>query len=291
MSLCLARLVAPAAMVVALAGAAYAQAPAPSVTFTLPATLPDATSDTARRPQAMTQPVVVTNDEGDWKFAVYPILAWVPINLAIEVDGPFDIDGGGNGGGSGGSGGSGSVGGKILDKRFDGAFLAGFAATNGTWRFDFDGVYAAVGGDRPTPYLQVDVDLIYAHATVAREIAGGFFVTGGLRRFALKYEIDFLGYDTFTSKPGIWDPLVGLAYHKVGDRLEFHAHAEYGGFGVGSDSDVGLGARFDWKPWEHFGFTAGYSLVSFKFKRDVGPYEFTAKQTVGGPVVGIGLYF
>ena len=70
-----------------------------------------------------------------------------------------------------------------------------------------------------TPNLTVDVNLIYMHATLEREIAGGFFVTGGVRRFALKYDIDFLDYDTFTSKPGIWDPLVGVAYHKVGDTL------------------------------------------------------------------------
>ena len=239
------------------------------------------------------QPSTTTTQNGDWKFTVYPILAWVPLNLAIEVTGPFDGNGsGGSDGGSGGSGGgSGAVGGKIVDKRFDGAFLAGFSATNRTWRFDFDGVYAAVGGDRSTPRLAVDVNLIYAHATVAREIASGFFVTGGVRRFALKYDIDFLDFDRFTRKPGIWDPLVGLAYHKVGDSLQFHAHAEYGGFGVGADSDVGVGARFDWTPWEHFGFTAGYSLVKFKFKEDVGPFEFTARQTVGGPLVGIGLYF
>lgn len=279
MPLTLVRFAAPLALAMFLASDAYAQAPPQRLI--LPGGLLEADSPPRER-HTSAQPVPVSNGSGEWQFAVYPILAWVPTNIGIEVTGPFDNDG---------SGGEGDLRGEIVDGRFDGAFLAGFSATNGTWRFDFDGVYAAVGGDRVTPSLTVDLNLIYAHATVAREIAGGFFVTGGVRRFALKYEIDFLDFDTFTRKPGIWDPLVGLAYHKLGGAVQFHAHAEYGGFGVGSDQDFGAGARLDWKPWDHFGFTAGYSLVTFKFKEEVGPSEFTARQTVGGPVVGIGLYF
>jgi hypothetical protein len=283
------------AMALTLASGAHAQAPA--TTFALPGSdsaVFTQAATSARTTSALTQPMPVTTADGEWKFTVYPILAWVPLNLEIEVQGPFDLgSGGGGGGGIGGGigGGTGQVGGKIVDKRFDGAFLAGFAATNDTWRFDFDGVYAAVGGDRVTPLLTVDVNLIYVHSTVGREIAGGVFVTGGVRRVALKYDIDFLDFATFTRKPGIWNPLVGVAYHKAGDTLELHANLEYGGFGVGADSDLGLGARLDWKPWTHFGFTAGYSLVRLEFSEDIGPFEFSAKQTIGGPLVGIGFYF
>lgn len=281
------RFVVPCAFVLAFAGRAVAQ----TSPFTL--TLPDHVAGdgavrTARAAGSAAQPV--TGSSGEWTFTVYPILAWVPTNISIDVDLPFD-PGSGSGGGSGSGSGGGRVGGSIVDPRFDGAFLAGMSATNGTWRVDFDGVYAAVGGDRTTPTLTVDVDLIYAHASVAREIAGGFFVTGGVRRFALEYDIDLLDYEHFTRKPGIWDPLVGVAYHKTGGALELHAHAEYGGFGVGADQDLGLGARVDWKPWSHFGFTAGYSLVRFKFKEEIGRFEFKATQTIGGPVVGVGLYF
>ena len=284
-------LIASSVLGLAVPGLAHAQAPTPSFTFTVPDTvLPDAPAAAPSHASGgqSGEAAAMANGAGDWTFNVYPILVWVPLNTSIEVEGPFDLSGGGGGNGGGGTG---DVGGKLVDTRFDGAFLAGFSATNGTWRFHFDGVYAAVGGDRVAPNLTVDVNLIYAHASVGREIAGGFFVTGGVRRFALKSEIDFLDFDTFTNKPGIWDPLVGLGYHTRGEKFEFHAHAEYGGFGVGADTDVGLGALVDWKPFDHFGFTAGYSLVSFKFKKEVGPYEFSAKQTVAGPVVGIGLYF
>jgi hypothetical protein len=285
------RSIACSLLMLALTGAAQAQERKPLFTFASPDTLPAATA--APGPSHVAADTnggaALANGSGDWKFDVYPVLLWIPTNMSFEVDGPFDLSGGS--GGSGGGGGTGQVGGKIVDTRFDGAFLAGFTASNDTWRFDFDGVYAAVGGDRVTPNLTVDVDLIYGHGSVAREIGGDVFVTAGVRRFAIKYEINFLDFDTFENKPGIWDPLVGVAYHKVGRTLEFHAHVDYGGFGVGADSDLGLGALIDWKPFGHFGFTAGYNLIKFKFKRDVGPYEFTAKQTIGGPVVGIGLYF
>jgi hypothetical protein len=292
----LVRAAAPLALVLALGGVASAQSSPFSVTpESLAATAQGNAGRGARpaRPAARNatvaaQPTTVTDDEGDWQFTVYPVLVWVPMNLEIEVKGPFDGMDGGNGGGGGGGIGDGI---QIVDGRFDGAFLAGFTATNGAWRFDFDGVYAAVGGDRTTPSLTVDLNLIYFNTAVSRELAGGFYVTGGLRRLALKYDIDFLDFPTYTNKPGIWDPMVGVAYHKTSRVLEFHAHTEYGGFGVGSDHDFGFGARFDFKPFKHVGLTAGYNLVILKFSKGEGAREFTAKQTIGGPVAGIGLYF
>lgn len=97
-------------------------------------------------------------------------------------------------------------------------------------------------------------------------------------------------YD-FESKPGIWDPLVGVGYHKVGDALSFHAIAEYGGFGVGADSDFGASVRLDWRPFTHFGFTGGYNFFQFKFTKELGPFDFTARQRIAGPTVGLGIYF
>ena len=75
--------------------------------------------------------------EQDWHVTVYPVLAWVPLDIAIDVSVP-PIDGGG-GGGSG----------QILDSQFDGAFFGGVAAGNGVWRFEGYGLWASVGGDRP----------------------------------------------------------------------------------------------------------------------------------------------
>jgi hypothetical protein len=238
----------------------------------------------AARAQSVPAASSSTQDEG-WRFTIYPVLAWLPYNINIDVNLP------GNGGGGGGGGGGEEA--SILNSHFDGAFLAGFCATNGTWRVDTDGLWAAVGGDREPrlPNLSVDVDVYYGHATIGRHLGNDFYVTAGVRRFALKYDVTLANLAPFTRKPGVWDPLVGLAWHREGKHLEWHGVFEGGGFGVGSDVDLGASFRLDWKPVTHFGLTGGYSLLYFKVSQDVANQTFIAKNTFSGPLVGIGLYF
>jgi hypothetical protein len=219
--------------------------------------------------------------DGDWRFSVYPVLAWIPYNVSIDVNLP-PVEGGGGGGG-----------GSTINSHFDGAFLAGFSATNGVWRTDVDGLWAAVGGDRvpESPNLSVDVDVIYGHGVVGRRIAPDFFVTGGIRRIALKYDVVFGARAPFERKPGVWDPLVGIAWHRERKHLDWHGVFEGGGFGAGSDVDLSATFRVDWKPTTHFGITGGYSLLYFKVSQDLASQKFVAKQTLSGPIVGIGFYF
>jgi hypothetical protein len=214
-----------------------------------------------------------------WDVAIYPVLVWVPLGIDINVDvPPHDGDGGGIG--------------DIVDGRFDGAYLGGVSATNGAWRIDADGIWAAVGGDRiDRPAFSVDVDVIYAHASLGYRLMPGLYATGGLRRFALKYDVKFADQRNFERKPGVWDPLVGLAYHRLGSFLDVHAVFETGGFGVGSDVEVASSLRVDFKPARHFGLTAGYNILYFKVTNDENALAFKVRQTLHGPVIGIGLYF
>ena len=229
-------------------------------------------------------PEPASSGGGDgWKVTVYPILAWVPLQNSIDVNLP-PVEGGGGGGGD--------LGGKIVDPRFDGAFLGGFSVARGDWRIDFDGLWAAVGGDRPSlPQLTVDVDLIYVHATGGRRVYKDLYVTAGVRRLALNYDIKLGDLPDFSRKPGVWDPLIGIGWHTVGDRFEVHGVLEGGGFGVGADSDFGGGLRVDWKATKHFGLTAGYSFLKFKVTNEIAGKTLVAKQSLNGPVAGIGLYF
>jgi hypothetical protein len=182
--------------------------------------------------------------------------------------------------------------GEIVDSRFDGAFLAGFSATNGTWRIDTDGLWAAVGGDRAArPAFSVDVDVFYAHATAGRRVVKDLYVTAGVRRLALEYEVAVAEWGAFSRKPGVWNPLIGVGYHHVGDRFELHGVFEGGGFGVGAESDIGASVRVDWKPLRHVGLTAGYSFLRYRVSDDVAGRRFEATHSLQGPVVGIGLYF
>jgi hypothetical protein len=49
--------------------------------------------------------------------------------------------------------------------------------------------------------------------------------------------------------------------------------------------------RVDWKPVSHFGVTAGYNILYFKVTDTLRNREFVVKQTMHGPILGIGLYF
>lgn len=215
----------------------------------------------------------------DWRVAIYPVLAWVPLGIEIDVSlPPGDGDGG--------------FAGEIVDSRLDGAFVGGLSLQKGPWRLDADGVWAAVGGDRlELPRLTVDADLIYFHISGGRKLVGDLFVTGGLRRLALKYDIEVGDLPNFERKPGVWDPLVGAGWHRLGNRFETHATFEVGGFGAGADVEVATSFRADWKPFTHFGLTVGYQWLYFKVEDSVRDRPFRVEQTLHGPLVGIGLYF
>lgn len=213
-----------------------------------------------------------------WRVSAYPIFVWIPAGIDISVELPPD-DGGG--------------GGSILDGRFDGAYFGGLTAQRGRWRFDADGIWAGFGGDRlELPQLVIDADLIYFHTAAGFEFAPDLYVTGGLRRVALQYNVALGTRPEFERKPGVWDPLVGVAWHRDrGEHLHWHAGFEAGGFGAGSDVDLAGMFRLDWKPWSHFGVTAGYHMLYLKVSDGDGGREFVLKQTLHGPLFGIGVYF
>jgi hypothetical protein len=215
----------------------------------------------------------------DWRVTVYPVLAWVPLDIDIDVNIPP------SGGDAGGIG-------EIVDSQFDGAFFGGVAASNGTWRVEGYGLWASFGGNRPDrPFLAVDLDLIYGSGKLGRRIAPDLYVTGGVRRIAIDYDITLGNLPTLSRKPGVWDPIVGLGWHRERDKVEWHATIDGGGFGVGADVDLGASVSVDWKPFSHFGLTAGYNVLYLKVSDSVAAREITMKMTVHGPTVGFGLYF
>jgi hypothetical protein len=241
---------------------------------------------TAQAAGAQTVTQTPSADEG-WQVTVYPVLAWVPLHIGIDVNVP-PISSGGGGGGGGDEGDSA----KIIDSRFDGAFFGGVSASNGTWRIEGYGLWAAIGGDRAErPHLTVDVDLLYGSAKLGRAIAPDFYVTGGVRRVALDYDILLGNLPRFTRKPGVWDPVVGVGWHRQRRFVEWHATFDGGGFGVGADVDLGASFSVDFKPIRHFGLTAGYNYLYLKVSDTVVNRDLILKLTAHGPTAGIGFYF
>jgi len=224
-------------------------------------------------------PTPGANAGQDWNVTIYPILAWIPLDIGIDVDVPPI---GGSGGGAG----------AIANSTLDGAFFAGVGASNGIWRIDGYGLWASFGGDRPElPSLQVDLDLIYGSAKVGRRIVPDLYITGGLRRVALDYDITLGDLPRLSRKPGVWDPIVGIGWHRVSPKVEWHATFDGGGFGAGADVDLSASASVDWKLLPHFGLTGGYNFQYLKVSDSVASRDLTIELTAHGPTVGFGLYF
>jgi hypothetical protein len=220
-----------------------------------------------------------TSNENDWKFTIYPVLAWIPTSIDIKAKVP-PIEGGAGD----------SV--QIVDGRFDGAFFGGVDVTNGVWRIESFGMWAAVGGDRlDLPSLVVDLDVRYADVKVGRRIAPDLYLSAGVRRLVFDYEVTLGDLPKLSRQPGIWDPIIGLGWHRIGPKLEWHARVDGGGFGVGADVDVSASARVDWKLLRVFGLTAGYNFLYLKVSDTVAGREIVVKPALHGPMVGIGFYF
>lgn len=235
-------------------------------------------------------PAAAQGTSDEWKFVVYPLYVWAPIfgaDLPSVPSVPDIPDGGGGGDGDGGS----TSGGKI-DSKLNGALMFGFVVEKGPWRAEADGMWAALRGERTVaPRLDIDLDFIYGHVVGLRRVYKGFYVSGGVRRLALSYQIKLADFPDFSRKPGLWDPLVGVAWRHVGQKLEVHATFEGGGFGVGADQDLVGTARVDWKPISHFRVAFGYGVIHLEITDTKFNRTFTAVQTLQGPMVGVGFDF
>src|SRR3954464_3704688 len=107
----------------------------PLLSATLFTLLLGASTAFAQAPAAPPADQAGTSASDGWQFTIYPILAWVPTHISVDLN----VSGGGGGGGFSGV---------VEDSRLDGAFLGGVAATNGAWRIDSNIMWASFGGDR-----------------------------------------------------------------------------------------------------------------------------------------------
>ncbi len=221
----------------------------------------------------------------DWKITIFPVYGWTPVlGASVNVPTVPDIGGGGRNFDV-------HPGAKVSGS-FNGAALAGFRAEKGGFSTYASGLWAGLSADRSSPHASLDLDILYGQIMGGYEIFHNFSMEGGVRRMALKITANVEGYPSASRKPGVWDPLVGFSYRVYpGRKWRINLHADGGGFGVGSDSDVGLSGTAEWRFARHFGLTFGYAALRFKITDGVGSSELSVQQTMHGPVFGFGIYF
>ena len=215
-----------------------------------------------------------------WHIAIYPALAWAPIfgtsvtlppvpSQPIETPGP-----------------SGST-----SSSFNGAFFGGVRVEKDKWSVDGLFMWAALSGQRKTPFAEVHLDFVFGNAMVGHEVLPNLYVEGGVRRLSLDLQAQ-VETSSASASPGFWDPLVGLTYRRpLGRKWRILIHGDGGGFGVGSDVDVTATARAEWQFARHFGIAMGYGGMHFSESDTVGGRTLTISPTLHGPIFGVGIFF
>lgn len=212
-----------------------------------------------------------------WQIAIYPALAWVPI-FGTSVDIPptpsHPIEATGS-----------------TDTSLNGAYFGGVRVERKKWSGDVLFMWAAMGADRTSPRTNVSLDFVFGDLMIGYQALPGLFVEGGFRRLALDLHATV---DTSSAavSPGYWDPLIGLTYRRqLGKKWRILAHADGGGFGVGSDVDVTVTARAEWQFARHYGMTMGYGLMHLNGGVPFDAGTLHLSPTMHGPILGFGLYF
>jgi hypothetical protein len=216
---------------------------------------------------------------------IYPILGWLPIYGAHailpnrpEFPGLPPDEGGGS---------------RVdTDGSLNGAALVGVSVVSPKWVFQFEFLWAGLSGEAQRPHATATADIVFGGVYGGRQIGHGLAVMGGVRRIAanLGLEIDTLG--SFERKPGVWDPLVGIAWRReISRKWIATIDVMGGGFGVGADVDASLHARLNWDPLKHMRVAFGYGMLYLDLSHGVGDKTLTTQQTLYGPELGIGIKF
>ena len=226
-------------------------------------------------------------DPSAWQTTIYPVFAWAPVFGISTRELPSSP--GGGGGGSGGS----LLPPSSSSSSFNGAAFAGFRVEKSKWSADGTVLWAGLSSERSSnPFARISVDVVFGQLFAGREIVPNLFLEGGFRRMALNVSLQLATFPEVKGTPGVWDPLVGLTYRRqLTKKWKLLAHADGGGFGVGSDVDVGVTARAEWQFARHFGIAMGYGLLHLDVTSTIAQRDLEIKQTLNGPIFGFGIYF
>lgn len=225
------------------------------------------------------------------KVTVYPLLVRAPI-FGASIHLP-DTGGGGEGGDQTAT----------TDWSFNAAYMAGISVEAPRWFAEANGQWAALSAHRDTPFGSAESNTYFFLARGGVRVVRGLSATAGVRRLIERLDVTLTPVVNPTStitgstRPGVWDPLVGVDWRgPENDRWTFDLAFQGGGFGVGADVDLQGDAYADRHFGKHFDLRLGYSWVYFKLTVDnvhVGSLDrpLVIKQTLHGPAIGFGIVF
>ena len=225
-------------------------------------------------------------DPADWKVVIYPVYGWVPVfgaslntNLPSLPDVPASPTAG------------------TVSSSFNGAGFAGFDIEKSRVTVNGGFLYVSVSADNTHPALHLGLDALYGQVMGGYKILREVSLEGGVRRLDLNISASFGTRPGLNGKPGFWDPIIGTTWkHQASRKWQFLVHLDGGGFGVGSDVSIQATGRADYRFVKHAGVTMGFAALHFQTSNTV--FDNTRiertlkmKQTLYGPIIGLGLWF
>jgi len=237
-----------------------------------------------------------TSDRTGVTVTLYPLLVRAPI-FGAKIELPA-IPGGGGGNGSG-SGEDGSQSG-TTDAALNAAYMAGILVQADRWFGEFNGLYAALSATHDLPFIDIDSKTYFYNGRGGVRLFDGISATAGFRRITIDLDATLdaapVGRIQGRLKPGFWDPLIGVDWRRSFGKWSFDANVEGGGFGGGTDTDLGAEVNAKRHFGRHVELRFGYEMVYLKFTvldARIGAFErkLTSEQTLHGPQIGIGIVF
>jgi hypothetical protein len=228
------------------------------------------------------------------RITIYPLLVQAPI-FGAKVDLPSIPGGGGGGGGDETADVNGST-----DVKLNAAYLAGLMVETDRVFAEASGTWADISADRQAPRINVKTKTLLFGARAGVRVFSGISATGGVRHLSTDLDVTIELPNAGRTiqgktKPGYWDPMVGVDWRGDRGRWAFNASFEGGGFGVGTDEDLVAQVRADYRVG-FFDLRLGYQFNHIKATIadvTIGQYsrKLVMEQTLNGPVVGFGLTF
>lgn len=227
---------------------------------------------------------------------LYPILVQAPI-FGATINLP-SLPSGGGGGGGGDEGGSQSA---TADVSLNAAYMAGIDIRVNRYFGELRGQWAALSANRQTPRFNIDTDAYFFYGRAGVRLFDGLSATGGFRRISVKLDATLALSQldrsvSGTTKPVLWDPLIGVDWRHAMGRWIVESSFEGGGFGVGTDADVAAEVHAGWRIIPHTELRLGYAFLYYKMtvaNVSIGSFQRTleSSQTLNGPSVGFGIVF
>jgi hypothetical protein len=168
--------------------------------------------------------------------------------------------------------------------------MAAYRNDTGRWAWGAEAIYMGLGNADTAADVELDEWIVAA--TAGYELSERFDLVGGIRYMDVTSEITVPGpHDAILhAETGAdWvDPFVGGRLNvPVGAKSSIVLQGTVGGFGIGSDLSIDLGAMFEWSVSERTSLILGYRALDVDYEDGEGLDRFKYDVTSQGPALGL----